>query len=40
VLRVNTRATALYEREGLRVIATEETRLLMRARPGPSITPG
>ncbi len=40
VLRINTRATALYEREGLRVIATEETRLLMRARPRAAITPG
>ncbi len=40
VLRVNTRALVFYEREGLRVIGEEPTRLLMRANPRPPITPG
>ena len=30
VLSVNVRAAALYEREGLRVVGSEQTRLLMR----------
>ena len=30
VLKANPRAAALYEREGLRVVGSEEVRLLMR----------